>query len=364
MAPEHTAAIPAMTSARDDLTGSVPLSYACAVDAHAARVLEFPRVLERVADGTAFSVGRELVLALEPSGDFDEVQARQQLTAEAVLLDQLGVDIPFSAASDIRPTIAAAEKDVALTPGDLQSAAWCLATCVRARRAVERLHERVPGLNRVGERIGEFHHFIDAVANAIDDRGEVADAASDRLGTVRRELRVAQQRLEQRAAAAMADAIRRGIAQEGLLTERNGRKVVPIKADHRGQFPGIVHDVSSSGATVFVEPMGVVDAGNEVRELLAAEEHEVRRILREITGHLAAVSDEARIAVEALALFDLYVALARYGRRVKAQVPPPGDHTSWLHPSGRTVLVRARHPLLAEPVVPLDLESGRRRWAY
>lgn len=313
---------------------------------------------ELVADGTAFSVGRELVLGLEPVGTFDDVVARQQLTAEALLLDQMGLDVPFAAASDIRPTIAAAEKDVALTAGDLQSAAWCLATAARARRVLERVGDRVPGLNRIGERIGDFHTFVDAVATAIDDRAEVADSASEKLATVRRELRIAQQRLEQRASAALADAIRRGIAQEGLLTERNGRKVVPIKADSRGQFPGIVHDVSSSGATVFIEPMGVVDAGNEVRELFAAEEHEVRRILREITGHLAAAGDEARIAIEALAILDMHTALARFGRRIRAQVPPPGDHTSWLQRDGSTILVRARHPLLSDPVVPLDLEIG------
>ncbi|MCA9822463.1 MAG: hypothetical protein KC470_07650, partial [Dehalococcoidia bacterium] len=157
--------------------------------------MEFPRVRELVADGTAFSVGRELVLSLEPVGTFDDVVARQQLTAEALLLDQMGLDVPFAAASDIRPTIAAAEKDVALTAGDLQSAAWCLATAARARRVLERVGDRVPGLNRIGERIGDFHTFVDAVATAIDDRAEVADSASEKLATVRRELRIAQQRL-------------------------------------------------------------------------------------------------------------------------------------------------------------------------
>ena len=94
----------------------------------------------------------------------------------------------------------------------------------------------------------------------------MADNASPQLAITRRELRQAQDRLESRAQAALADAIRRGIAQEGLLTERNGRKVIPIKTDYKGSLAGIVHDVSSSGATVFIEPMGVVDAGNARNE--------------------------------------------------------------------------------------------------
>jgi DNA mismatch repair protein MutS2 len=320
--------------------------------------LEYERVLRRVADGAAFSLGQDLALALDPSSDFHEVVSRQRLTAEAVLLYQMGIDIPFASARDIRPAVTAAQKEQVLGPPDLTEVANCLRTAVRARRTLERIHDRVPGLMNVASVISEFHNFAEAVDEAIDDRGEVTDQASDTLATVRRQLRVASQRLEQRAQAALADAIRRGVAQEGLLTERNGRKVVPVKADYRGQLAGIVHDVSSSGATVFIEPMAVVDAGNEVRELELAEEREVRRILRHLTELLAAQAFEAEAAIDALGHLDLYCALARYGRSVKAQLPPAGDGDSWLRGGGRTTLVRARHPLLAGDVVPIDLSIG------
>lgn len=334
------------------------LSYAGRVDQHAIRVLEYQRVLDLIAAETAFSIGTEYVRALEPAASFGEVHRRLAFTAEAMLLDQMGVDIPFGGARDIRPAIVAASKEQTLTPAELVETAYCLKTTVRARRTLERINERVPGLFRIAERIAEFHAFLDAVDECIDERGEVADGASEALGRIRRELRVARQRLEQRAQAALADAVRRGLAQEALLTERNGRLVIPVRAEQRGQFPGIVHDVSSSGATVFVEPMGVVEAGNEVRELELAEEREIRRILRDLADLLAARADDATLAVEALGELDLYTALARFGRRMRAQLPGPGDTLTWLTEDGSTTLRAARHPLLTGEVVPIDLSIG------
>ncbi len=156
----------------------------------------------------------------------------------------------------------------------------------------------------------------------------------------------------------MADAIRRGVAQEGLLTERNGRKVIPVKADYRGQVQGIVHDVSSSGATIFVEPMGVVDAGNQVRELQLAEQREIRRVLQRLTALLGESEDEALRSTMALAELDVISAKMRFGRRMKAGLPPPGEVDTWFRPSGETVLKRGRHPLLRGEVVPTSLEVG------
>ncbi|MCL4230268.1 MAG: endonuclease MutS2 [Dehalococcoidia bacterium] len=328
------------------------------MDDHTLRVLEFPRVLALLAAETAFSVGRELALEVRPATTFIGALSLQRRTAEMRLLDQMGIDIPFNAARDIRPTIHSAEIARALEPGDILAAAQMLKTAMQARRVLERVAVRVPELAVAASDIADFRRFTDAVEEAITDRGEVADQASEQLATTRRELRLAQERLEHRAQAALADAVRRGIAQEGLLTERNGRKVIPIKADYRGQLTGIVHDVSSSGATVFVEPMGVVEAGNQVRELQLAEEREVRRILQRISGILGAMAAEAQRAVLAMAQFDVLTAAVRLGKRLKAQLPPPGDAESWLAMEGPSVLKRARHPLLKGNVVPIDLDVG------
>ena len=328
------------------------------MDDHTLRVLEFPKVLALLAAETAFSVGRERALEVRPRTDMEGAIALQRRTAEMRLLDQMGIDIPFNGARDIRPTIHAAAIAQTLDPGDLSAAAQMLKTSMQARRVLERVADRAPALANIASNITDFRTFTGAVDEAINDRGEVADTASDQLGTIRRELRLAQERLEQRAQAALADAVRRGIAQEGLLTERNGRKVVPIKADHRGQLTGIVHDVSSSGATVFIEPMGVVEAGNQVRELALAEEREVRRILQQVTAVLGLCADDARRAVMAMAEFDVLTAAVRLARKLKAELPPPGDATSWLAESGETIVVRGRHPLLRGNIVPTDITIG------
>ncbi len=328
------------------------------MDNHTLQVLEFEKVLALLASETAFSIGRELALAVRPETDYATALELQWQTAEARLLDQMGVDIPFAGARDIRPHIHAASIGQALDPSELVEAAQTLKTAWRAKQVIERLRDRVPRLGAIADDVCDFRRFSDEVDEAITARGEVADSASEQLATTRRELRAAHDRLEHRAQAAMADAIRRGIAQEGLLTERNGRKVVPLKADYRGQLPGIVHDVSSSGATIFVEPMSVVEVGNEVRELQLAEEREVRRVLQRLTALLGERSEEASASVMALGRLDVQHAKVSLARRMKAQLPPPGDASSWLRDGGATVVVRGRHPLLRGDVVPTDIEVG------
>ena len=328
------------------------------MDEHTIRVLEFEKVLALLAGETAFSVGRERALAVRPEADFAGAAELQAETAEMRLLDQMGIDVPFAGARDIRTAIHGASIGQGLDPSDLVDAAQTLKTAWRARNTIDKLRPRIPRLSRYADQISDFRRFIDAVDEAITPRGDVADSASDLLATTRRELRIAQDRLDQRAQAALTDAIRRGIAQEGLLTERNGRKVIPLKADYRGALQGIVHDVSSSGATVFIEPMGVVEAGNQVRELQLAEDREVRRVLQRLSAMLGAGEAEALSTVEALGGLDLISAKVRLGRRLKAGLPPPGDFESWFKPDGATVIVRGRHPLLRGEVVPTDIAVG------
>ncbi len=328
------------------------------MDDHALRVLEFGKVLELVAAETAFALGRERVRALKPALDAGEVYERQATTAEMRYLRQAGIEVSFGGARDIQPTLQAASIGQVLDPGTLLEAANALNACIRARRTLERVRDRVPRLAAIADRVGDFYLFTDSVEAAISDRGEVNDDASEVLATTRRELRLAQSRLEQRAQGALRDAIRRGIVQDALLTERNGRKVIPVRAEMRNQLTGIVHDVSSSGATVFIEPMGVVETGNEVRELQLAEEREVRRVLQRLTDTLGSLAEDAAIALHALAELDELSAKAKYGERAESELPAPGGDTAWLRTSGATRIVRARHPLLGGDVVPIDFDVG------
>ena len=325
---------------------------------HTLRVLEFDKVRAMLAQETAFSLGRELALALQPEPEHEAVLARQAETAEMTHVDQMGLDLPFAGMRDLRPLVRAATIGQALEPADLQEAARPLATAFRARQLVERLAGRTPRLAATATAIADFRPYVAEVGHAITPRGAVADGASEQLAATRRELRHAQARLEQRARAALTEAARRGIAQEELLTERNGRTVIPVKADFRGQLPGIVHDVSSSGATVFLEPMSVVEAGNEVRELQLAEEREERRVLLRLSAMLGERGEEALATIAAMARLDLLRAKVRLGKRTGCALPRADGDASWLADQGETVLVRARHPLLRGEVVPIDLDLG------
>ncbi len=328
------------------------------MDDHTLRVLEFEKVLSLLADETAFSIGRELAGSVRPEVDYAQAFELQSETAEMRLLDQLGIDVPFAGAHDVRPHIHAAAIGQVLEPGDLLEAAQTLRTARKAHGVIEKVRDRVPRLGAIADDCGDFRRFTDEVDLAISPRAEVADSASEQLATTRRELRIAESRLEQRAQAALADALRRGVAQDGLLTERNGRKVIPIKADYRGQVQGIVHDVSSSGATIFVEPMGVVDAGNQVRELQLAEQREVRRVLQRLSSLLGDASEGALRSAEALGRLDVIAAKVKLGRKLKAELPPPGEVDTWFKRDGATSIFRGRHPLLRGDVVPTSIEVG------
>ncbi|MYK26932.1 MAG: endonuclease MutS2, partial [Dehalococcoidia bacterium] len=323
---------------------------------HTLRVLEFDKVRAMLAGETAFSLGRELALALEPEREHEAVLALQAETAEMTAIDQMGLDVPLGGMRDLRPLVHAATIGQALEPTDLQEAAGSFDTARRARQLAERLAEQTPRIATIAEAIADFRSFVAEVQRAITPRGAVADDASPELAAVRRELRVAQGRLEQRARAALGDAVRRGVAQEELLTERNGRMVIPVKADFRGQLPGIVHDVSSSGATVFLEPMSVVETGNEVRELQLAEEREERRVLLQLSAMVGEREDEALATLEAMARLDLLRAKVLLGKRLSADLPRADGDDSWLGQWGHISLVRARHPLLQGDVVPIDLD--------
>ncbi len=328
------------------------------MDEHALEVLEFPKLLQLLAGETSFPPARERALALVPVPTFEGAVERLRATAEMRLLDRMGIDLPTGGLSDIRPVLQQVGVGQVVLPGDLLAAAEFLRAAMRAREALSRVAERVPRLWGLAAAIGDFRAEVRAIEAAITRRGEVADDASEALAAVRRQLRQAQERLDALAQSALADAIRRGIAQEPLVTERNGRKVLPIKAEHRAHLPGIVHDVSSSGATVFIEPAALVEAGNAVRELQLAEEREVRRVLQRLGGLLAARLSEIGAALEAVAELDLLRAKARLGQRLGAELPAPGDPCHWLAEAGMLDLRRARHPLLRAEPVPIDVSVG------
>lgn len=303
--------------------------------------------------------GKALAVALAPSPDYGEVLHRQRLTAEGRRLREMKPNLGLGAVQDIGTLAHQASLGHVLEPAELLDVQATLAQAHTVRETIDRLRVYVPNLAEIAGRIADFRELTAEIARCINQRAEVVDGASPVLAQLRRESRVAHDRLTARLNQILNSS--RGAIQEPIVTLRDGRYVIPVKAEQRAQLPGIVHDVSSSGATVFLEPLEVVEMGNRWRELLAEEQREIARILRLLSSRVGERSEEIGEAIEALAEIDLSLAKARLGEEMGAAgLPHDGHDQPWLlEEPGGLVLENARHPLLTGDVVPITAWLGR-----
>ncbi len=343
------------------------------------KTLEFPQIQARLAKHVSFSAGRDLALSLEPSPVFVEVQQRLQETSEARhLLDAQG-GFSLGGAHDVRPMAQNARRGAVLQPADLLDLLSTLRVGRRVQRVLGRSRDRVPRLADIADRVEPCEGLADEIDRCISDRGEVVDHASPKLARIRREMRTAHERLMDKLNRIIANAQNATYLQESLITQRGGRYVIPIKAEFKGRIPGIVHDTSASGATLFIEPLSAVDVANRWRESQIEERKEVERILAELSGQVAGLADEVIWTVEALAELDLAFAKAHYANALEATEPrlfrfgsrgkkpeqkpgrgrrsdPVPADAGLQHPGSVLDLRQARHPLLdREKVVPIDV---------
>jgi DNA mismatch repair protein MutS2 len=314
------------------------------------QTLEYPKILAMVAQEAAFSASKELVLALQPTPELDEAKRRLAFTSEASALIDLNSDAGVRGAHDIRPLLTRAARDGVLAPSDLVEVVSTLRSALYVSRLLERLDELTfPLLHSLGTAIPARPHLIRHIEEIVNDEGEVLDTASPALRKLRFDMRGANQRLQDRLRTLVSEF---GSAlQEGIVTTRNERYVLPVKSELRSQVRGIVHDQSASGATVFIEPLVIIELNNKLRELQIEERQEVDRILRAISAEIGHEADALKVAVELLAEFDLHLAKARYGRITRANEPK-------LNAEGRINLRNARHPLLTGNVVPINVHCG------
>jgi DNA mismatch repair protein MutS2 len=314
--------------------------------------LEFPKVLAHLATYASFSAGEEQARALAPSTDLQEVRWRLETTGEARALLDAKPGTTLGGAHDVRPQVEAAQRSVTLPPPELLDVRDTLIAARNLYRALTRLKEQFPRLAVIAGRIRPCPEIVSEIERCLDAHGSVRDDASPELVRIRREARIAHDRLQDKLQSIVASPKNAPYLQEALVTQRDGRYVIPLKADFKGRIRGIVHDVSASGATVFIEPLSVIDLNNTWRELQLAEEQEVNRILAALSALIAGHADEIEQSVEALADLDLAFAKAKYADALDAVAP---ELTSL--DRGPTVrFLGARHPLLdAETVVPIDV---------
>lgn len=346
------------------------------MDEKSLRTLEFDKILTILAGYTSFSGGEELVRQLRPTTEQLEAELWQAQTQEAMQLLDVHTNITLGGTRDVRQAVDNAFRGFTLPAEELLNVKATLEASRTLKRQLLKLRDDFPNLADIADLVEECPGLVVAISNTLDERGDVLDSASPKLARVRQEQQVVHGRIQDKLQRLLNSDLNRFL-QEPIVTMRNGRYVVPLRADAKGRIQGIVHDHSGSGATLWIEPMATVELNNEYRGLYLQEQEEINRILRELSAKVAEQGDAIKRIVERMAELDLIFARGRYAQRLDGVAPvfvewrefapprPPrhaNERAKWtppppnLHP-GSTVWVKgARHPLLdPATVVPTDL---------
>ena len=316
------------------------------------KTLEYDKILSMLKDRSSCCVSRELVESMEPSGDFDEVERELKLTAEAETLFYRTGRSPVDDFPDMRHCLERTHAALFLSTGELLGIASCLKA---ARIAKETLTKENEGsyLYNMASCLTTHRSAEEEINRCIISEDEIFDGASPALSRIRRSMRIANEKVREKLNSMIRSSSYQKYLQEPLVTIRNGRFVIPVKQEYRQQVPGLIHDQSGSGATLFIEPAAVVELGNEYKKLLAEEAEEIERILTELTAMLAPYASEIREDLNILGSIDLVFAKARLSRELNATMPK-------LNRENYIRIVRARHPLIpSDRVVPIDIWIGR-----
>lgn len=329
--------------------------------------LEFPKVRQHLARYTSFSASRELALDLLPSTDKYDVARLIHQTSEARKFLDHYPDTHIGGAHDIRVHAQRAERGGILDPSHLLDTASTLTSMRLLHNALKKLDSTAfPDLTSYTDYLPDLITIEQEIERTIDEDATVRDTASAELGRIRSAMQTTAARLQERLNHMVTSSQFSTVLQESLVTVRNGRYVVPVKASHRRSVPGLVHDQSASGATLYIEPMAVVEANNRLRELEAEEQQEIARILTMISSHIGTHAETIVQGVETLALLDLAFARARYAHalvciepEISSQCnsqPISSGAESTDIPEPLLSILEARHPLLdQQKVVPVTI---------
>ncbi len=316
------------------------------------KTLELPAVLEMLADEAVSAEAKEAAVSLTPSSDVSIVRLRLEETTAAKKMMMLRGSPSFSGVKDVRSAVRRADIGGMLNTAELLDIAAllrCAAGAV-AYASGERTERTV--VDSLFDSLAENKYLEAKISSSILDIDVIADAASPELSDIRRRIRIAGDRIRQALNRIISSPAYSKALQEPIITVKNDRYVVPVKAEQESAVPGLVHDVSSSGATLFIEPMAVVQLNNEIRELAAKEKKEIERILMELSADVSIHGEGIVTDFSVLAELDLIFAKAKRSNRLNASEPEISE-------DGRLVLRRARHPLLDQKkAVPVDIRLG------
>lgn len=321
--------------------------------------LEYPKILQGLASHTSFSAGRDRSLALAPTSETEEIERRLETTSEARILLEERPSTSVGGAHDVRPLTVDAKRGKVLPTTDLLDVRDTLSAGRRLQRTLRNVESQFPRLAQVASRVRPCEDVVEEISRCVDENGDVRDDASPELARIRREVGIAYDRIQSKLENIIQSSRNASYLQEPIITRREGRYVIPVKAQHKEKIPSVVHDRSASGVTFFIEPLSVVDLNNAWRELQLEEGEEVRRILAALSRLVGERAESIATTVEALADFDLAFAKARYAEEIDGSAADTvafADQSEH-HPGSTVRLLGARHPLLdPNEVVPIDVE--------
>lgn len=313
----------------------------------ALKTLEFHKIKEQLISHASSSIGKEKAEQLMPSTDFEEVSRWQEETDEAAKIVRLKGNLPLGGIFDIRPHAKRAQIGGMLSPMELME----LASTIRAGRILSRFFEELAeqeiDVPLLAEYIDSLHPLIDLqqeVTYAVSEHGEVMDSASDKLRTLRNQIRTNESRVREKLESMIRSSNASTMLSDTIITIRNDRFVIPVKQEYRSVYGGIIHDQSSSGQTLFIEPQAIVQLNNVLQETRVKETQEIERILVELSEKVGAFTPELLHNVKVLAQIDFLVAKAKYAKAIKGSKPI-------LNNEGRVKLFKAKHPLIPNDVV-------------
>lgn len=319
-------------------------------------VLEFNKVKEQLQKKVASSLGREKVANLIPSTQYEEVVKWQEATDEATTVLRLRGNVPLGGIFDVRPSVKRAEIGGTLSSNELLDVASTIYAARQVKQFIEQVVEdedlQLSIITEHIEKLMPLPEVEQTIKMSIDENGTVLDGASDQLRGIRQKLRSTESRIREKLESLIRSSSAQKMLSDAIVTIRNERFVIPVKQEYRSAYGGIVHDQSSSGATLFIEPQAIVTLNNELQEAKVKEKQEIERILIALTVQVAEVANELRQNVYLLGELDFMFAKGRYSHELKASKPKMNDR-------GYIKLVKAKHPLIAqEDVVANDIELG------
>ncbi|MGG4340177.1 endonuclease MutS2 [Paenibacillus lautus] len=318
------------------------------------QTLEYRKILNTLTQYTQTSMGSARAETLMPETDLEAVKDLLAATDQAYTVDRLKGNPSFRGITDINDALKRARIGGTLNPHELLAASNTIHGSRRIKRFIAAIHEdeKIEILYNLSDLISEQKPLEDAIRLCIDDAAEVLDSASAELSQIRRELRGGEVRIREKLESMIRSQSVAKMLQDQLITIRGDRFVIPVKAEYRSHFGGIVHDQSGSGATLFIEPESIVAMNNKLRETRLREEREIEVILQKLTAQVGEQADLLSIDLDLIGQLDFIFAKARLAHVMKASLPRMNDR-------GYIKLRKGRHPLIpADQVVPLDVELG------